>query len=200
MRSERSVRPRRTLIERAKAGDEAYQSLVAEGHLDHYRREVAFVRSHASEWRRSAEEPRVPVSRLRSSTSSICVRRIWASRALVRWMVVRINRRAHRLPGGHQLGQFVGPKAFEACPLAEVWRPGYLGLHTDQVLDHLQGGHLRPRRQRLPRQRGPIEGLLAQALARRCLLRHDAWKRASSMPSAIAWNPASLMCRWSPPS
>lgn len=133
MRSERSVRPRRTLIERAKAGDEAYQSLVAEGHLDHYRREVAFVRSHASEWRRSAEEPRVPVSRLRSSTSSICVRRIWASRALVRWMVVRINRRAHRLPGGHQLGQFVGPKAFEACPLAEVWRPGYLGLHTDLI-------------------------------------------------------------------
>jgi hypothetical protein len=42
------------LIERAGAGDEAYRRLVAEGHLDHYRREVAFVRRHASEWRPGA--------------------------------------------------------------------------------------------------------------------------------------------------
>ena len=42
------------LIERAEAGDDAYHRLVAEGHLDHYRREVAFVRRHASEWRSSA--------------------------------------------------------------------------------------------------------------------------------------------------
>jgi Ser/Thr protein kinase RdoA (MazF antagonist) len=39
------------LMARADAGDEAYRRLVAEGHLDHYRREVAFVRRHASEWR-----------------------------------------------------------------------------------------------------------------------------------------------------
>ena len=39
------------LVERAAAGDEAYRRLVAEGHLDHYRREVAFVRRHAAEWR-----------------------------------------------------------------------------------------------------------------------------------------------------
>jgi hypothetical protein len=43
------------LVARAAAGDEAYRRLVAEGHLDHYRREVAFVRHHASEWRLSAE-------------------------------------------------------------------------------------------------------------------------------------------------
>jgi hypothetical protein len=42
------------LITRAEAGDEAYRRLVAAGHLDHYRREVAFVRGHASEWRPSA--------------------------------------------------------------------------------------------------------------------------------------------------
>jgi hypothetical protein len=42
------------LIERAEAGDDVYRRLVAEGHLDHYRREVAFVRRHASEWRSSA--------------------------------------------------------------------------------------------------------------------------------------------------
>lgn len=42
------------LMERAAAGDEAYRRLVAEGHLDHYRREVAFVRRHASEWRPNA--------------------------------------------------------------------------------------------------------------------------------------------------
>jgi hypothetical protein len=39
------------LVARAEAGDEAYRRLVAEGHLDHYRREVAFVRRHAAEWR-----------------------------------------------------------------------------------------------------------------------------------------------------
>jgi hypothetical protein len=42
------------LIERAEAGDDAYRRLVAEGHLDHYHQEVAFVRRHASEWRPSA--------------------------------------------------------------------------------------------------------------------------------------------------
>jgi hypothetical protein len=42
------------LIERAEAGDDTYQRLIAEGHLDHYRREVAFVRRHATEWRPSA--------------------------------------------------------------------------------------------------------------------------------------------------
>jgi hypothetical protein len=42
------------LIERAEAGDDTYQRLITEGHLDHYRREVAFVRGHASEWRPSA--------------------------------------------------------------------------------------------------------------------------------------------------
>lgn len=43
------------LIARAEAGDDAYRRLIAEGHLDHYRREVAFVRRHASEWSPSAE-------------------------------------------------------------------------------------------------------------------------------------------------
>src|SRR4051794_9665807 len=38
------------LIERSEAGDRAYQRLVAEGHLDHYRREVDFIHHHASEW------------------------------------------------------------------------------------------------------------------------------------------------------
>lgn len=38
------------LVTRAEAGDTAYQRLVAEGHLDHYRREVAFIRRHAGEW------------------------------------------------------------------------------------------------------------------------------------------------------
>jgi hypothetical protein len=38
------------MVERAAAGDEAYRRLVAEGHLDHYRQEVAFIRRHASEW------------------------------------------------------------------------------------------------------------------------------------------------------
>ncbi len=38
------------LLARADAGDEAYRRLITEGHLDHYRREVAFVRRHAVEW------------------------------------------------------------------------------------------------------------------------------------------------------
>lgn len=38
------------LIERSEAGDAIYQRLVDEGHLDHYRREVDFIRHHASEW------------------------------------------------------------------------------------------------------------------------------------------------------
>jgi hypothetical protein len=38
------------LLARAAAGDEAYRRLITEGHLDHYRREVAFVRRHAAEW------------------------------------------------------------------------------------------------------------------------------------------------------
>lgn len=38
------------LIERSEAGDAVYLRLVAEGHLDHYRREVDFIRHHASEW------------------------------------------------------------------------------------------------------------------------------------------------------
>jgi len=38
------------LVARAAAGDDAYRRLIAEGHLDHYRREVAFVRRHAVEW------------------------------------------------------------------------------------------------------------------------------------------------------
>lgn len=42
------------LMARAEAGDEAYRRLVAEGHLGYYRREVAFVRRHTSEWRPSA--------------------------------------------------------------------------------------------------------------------------------------------------
>lgn len=42
------------LVARSAAGDEAYQRLVAEGHLDYYRREVAFVRRHASEWQPGA--------------------------------------------------------------------------------------------------------------------------------------------------
>ncbi len=39
------------LVARAESGDATYRRLIAEGHLDHYRREVAFVRRHASEWR-----------------------------------------------------------------------------------------------------------------------------------------------------
>ncbi len=35
---------------RATAGDKSYQQLVADGHLDHYRHEVAFVRRHSVEW------------------------------------------------------------------------------------------------------------------------------------------------------
>ena len=42
------------LMTRTAAGDEAYRRLVAEGHLDRYQREVAFVRRHASEWRPTA--------------------------------------------------------------------------------------------------------------------------------------------------
>jgi hypothetical protein len=38
------------LLARANAGDAAYRRLIAEGHLDHYRREVAFIRRHAVEW------------------------------------------------------------------------------------------------------------------------------------------------------
>ncbi len=41
------------LLARAGAGDEAYRRLIAEGHLDHYRREAAFVRCHAVEWQPS---------------------------------------------------------------------------------------------------------------------------------------------------
>jgi hypothetical protein len=41
------------LSERADAGDAAYQRLVAEGHLDHYRHEVAFVRRYAAAWKPS---------------------------------------------------------------------------------------------------------------------------------------------------
>jgi hypothetical protein len=38
------------LVERSEAGDAAYQRLVTEGHLDHYRRELAFIQRHLSEW------------------------------------------------------------------------------------------------------------------------------------------------------
>jgi hypothetical protein len=38
------------LIERSEAGDVDYQRLVTEGHLDHYRREIAFIQHHVSEW------------------------------------------------------------------------------------------------------------------------------------------------------
>ena len=38
------------MLARANAGDDAYRRLIAEGHLDYYRSEVAFVRRHAMEW------------------------------------------------------------------------------------------------------------------------------------------------------
>ena len=38
------------LAERSESGDAAYRRLVAEGHLDHYRREIAFIQRHVSEW------------------------------------------------------------------------------------------------------------------------------------------------------
>jgi hypothetical protein len=38
------------LIERSEAGDTAYRRLIDDGHLDHYRHEVDFIRRHASAW------------------------------------------------------------------------------------------------------------------------------------------------------
>jgi len=42
------------LMARADAGDDAYRRLITEGHLDHYRQEVAFVLRYAAEWHSSA--------------------------------------------------------------------------------------------------------------------------------------------------
>ncbi|MEA2526119.1 MAG: hypothetical protein QOF73_3346 [Thermomicrobiales bacterium] len=42
-----------TVIEGAAAGDAGYQHLIDTGHLDHYRREIAFLQRHASDWKSS---------------------------------------------------------------------------------------------------------------------------------------------------
>ena len=39
-----------TLIERAASGDLAYRRMIDGGHLDHYRREIRFLRHHGGEW------------------------------------------------------------------------------------------------------------------------------------------------------
>ena len=39
-----------TLVTRAANGDEAFARMVEEGHLEHYRREIEFVRSFGKEW------------------------------------------------------------------------------------------------------------------------------------------------------
>jgi hypothetical protein len=45
-----------TLLDRAAAGDAAYQRLIDAGHLDHYRREIAFLRQYGEEWQPSGTE------------------------------------------------------------------------------------------------------------------------------------------------
>lgn len=35
---------------KASEGDEAFQKMIDEGHLDHYQKDIAFIRDHGSEW------------------------------------------------------------------------------------------------------------------------------------------------------
>lgn len=63
------------LRERSAAGDPAYRRLVAEGHLDHYRREIAFLRQHASEWGTRPPATTDAGSRRREDRSEVSTRR-----------------------------------------------------------------------------------------------------------------------------
>jgi hypothetical protein len=40
-----------TIREQAAAGDPAYQRLLDEGHLEYYRREIAFIRKCGANWK-----------------------------------------------------------------------------------------------------------------------------------------------------
>jgi Ser/Thr protein kinase RdoA (MazF antagonist) len=42
-----------TVLERAAAGDRAWQRLLEEGHLDYYRRCIVFIQRHISEWQQA---------------------------------------------------------------------------------------------------------------------------------------------------
>ncbi|MBH0168266.1 aminoglycoside phosphotransferase family protein [Fictibacillus sp. 18YEL24] len=40
----------RTIIRRASEGDKAFQQMIEEGHLDHYREDIRFILNHGKEW------------------------------------------------------------------------------------------------------------------------------------------------------
>lgn len=42
-----------TLIRKAEEGDPAFQKMVKEGHVDHYKKEIQFIRSYEKTWKRS---------------------------------------------------------------------------------------------------------------------------------------------------
>jgi hypothetical protein len=42
------------LVERAAVGDMAYRRLIDDGHLDHYREEISFIRDYGADWQNSA--------------------------------------------------------------------------------------------------------------------------------------------------
>jgi hypothetical protein len=50
------------------------------------------------------------------------------------------QRDAHRVAVDDQPGQLVGMETLQPRPQADVRRVGCLGLHTDKVLDRLDGG------------------------------------------------------------
>ncbi len=40
----------RTMIRKSSEGDAAFQKMIDEGHLEHYRRDIRFIREHQAEW------------------------------------------------------------------------------------------------------------------------------------------------------
>jgi hypothetical protein len=41
----------KTIKRKAEEGDAAFQKMLEEGHVEHYEKDIAFVREHGEEWR-----------------------------------------------------------------------------------------------------------------------------------------------------
>ncbi len=39
-----------TITRKAEAGDEAFQQMLVDGHLEHYQKDIEFIRDHGNEW------------------------------------------------------------------------------------------------------------------------------------------------------
>jgi hypothetical protein len=67
------------------------------------------------------------------------------------------ERDSHRAPLQDKAGELVGVESLKPRPQADVGRVGRLGLHADEVLDHLQGGQRLAAQQQLPFEQRAVE-------------------------------------------